>query len=138
MPLRHFIQHNFWLKLFSLLLATLIWFTIKFWIRTDFMVAENPIVNPVTRDFIQLPVFVLTHAGDARVFKVTPATVVVTVTGESALLRDLLRKDLKVYVDMTEIRHNESASQKIRLHVPNNLTVIRVAPLAVSVEQVSP
>ncbi len=137
MSLRHLIQHNFWLKLFSLLLATLIWFTIKFWIRTDSPVADNPI-NPDRKEYLNLPVYVLSHAGDARVFKVTPPTVGVTVTAESAWLRDLPRKDLKAYVDMTDIRHNESASQKIRLHVPNNITVIRVLPLAVSVEQVSP
>lgn len=138
MVFRELIQRNFWLKLFSFALATLIWVAIKFGIvRGDRSFAETSVVNPVSRG-VDIPVYVLTLPGDARVFKIMPNMVNVTLMGEAALLRELPQKDLRAYVDMTEIRRNENSTEKVRLHIPGGLTVTHIAPLAVAVEQVSP
>ena len=89
MSLRDFIQHNFWLKLFSLLLATLIWFAINFGIKSGLRPVQNPIINQTTRQIIRVPVRVLTQPGDQRVFKVDPRDVDVTLTGETAVIREV-------------------------------------------------
>jgi YbbR domain-containing protein len=138
MSLRAFIQHNFWLKLFSLMLATLIWFAVQFGIETGIHPALNPITNPIQRETIGVPIMVLTQPGDARVFKLTPDVVAITIEAEAAVLRERTKKDFKAYVDLTTIRHNETKTEKIRVHVPGDVVLISIDPQSVAFEQISP
>jgi YbbR domain-containing protein len=136
MSLRRLIQENFGLKLFSLVLAVLIWFFIKY--EGDVAFGRTPFTNFVSEDYSRIPIFVLTQPGDARVFKISPEMVDITVTAESAVLRRFYRRDFKVYLDLTNIRDGEPPSQELRVHVPPGVTVLNVLPRAVTVEQVSP
>jgi len=137
--IREFIQHNFWLKLISLVLAVIIWFMIQLGIQSDFKLTQNPITNPIIQESLALPLQVLTQPGDARVFQVAPREVTITITGEAAVLREISKRDYKAYVDLTLIHHNEPMmTEKVRLHVPSGVTVMAVSPQAVKVEQVSP
>ncbi|MEO5802344.1 MAG: hypothetical protein ABIR24_02355, partial [Verrucomicrobiota bacterium] len=136
MSLRSFILHNFWLKLFSLLLATLIWFAIHFWIEGGNRPPANPITNPITRQLFRMPVRVLTKPGDDRVFKVDPEEISVFVTGEAAVLRDLTPKNISVYVDVAIIRSARETNQQVKVDVPKGITA-DVVPRTVNVEQVS-
>lgn len=139
MLLRQVILHNFWLKLFSLMLATLVWFAVAFGMQSGLRVVTNPITNPIQREKLRLPISVLTQPADARVFRVLPEFVDVTVEGEAAVLRDFLRKeDIAAYVDLNVIRHNEKSAQRIRVHVPDGVVVIDVTPQTTLVEQISP
>jgi YbbR domain-containing protein len=138
MSLRAFIQHNFWLKLFSLLLATLVWFLIHFWIESGNPQPQSPITNPIAMEFLRLPVRVLTQPGDVRVYKVDPNQVVVKVTGEAAIMRDLTPKNISVYVDLANIQTARETNQQVKLNIPNGVTLMDVVPRAVNVEQVSP
>ncbi len=134
MSRRSLILHNFWLKLFSLLLASLIWIFIRYRNKSDLDLRQTSVVNLTTRDSMHLPVTVMLTPGDERVFKINPKEVFVSVAGESAVLNELLRKDFKAYVDLTDVRHEES-SYRVRMHVPVGVTVLRIVPLAVNVEQ---
>ncbi len=138
MSLRTFIQHNFWLKLFSFVLATLIWFAIHYGIKGDFRLPQNPITTPTTREFSRLPVRILARSGDNRVFKVEPDHVFVKVTGEAAVLHDLNPQNIAVFVDLANVQSVRETNQQVRLDIPDGVTVITVAPRAVIVEQVSP
>lgn len=139
MLLRQIILHNFWLKLFSLMLAILVWFAVEFGMQSGLRVMTNPITNPIQRETLRLRVSVLTQPGDARVFRVLPEYVNVTLEGEAAVLRDFLRKeDISVYVDLNVIRHNEKSAQRIRVQVPDGVVVIEVKPQTTLVEQISP
>jgi YbbR domain-containing protein len=137
MSLRDLILHNFWLKLFSLLLATLIWFAVRYGIETNFQ-PTNPITNPIQQTSYRLAISVLTQPGDSRIFKLTPETVFVTVNAEAAILREVSTNEFHAYVDLTTIRHNERFPVKIHLHSPDGLNVIEVRPLTTLVEQISP
>jgi YbbR domain-containing protein len=139
MSVREFVRHNFWLKLFSLILATLIWFVTKLgFIKKEISLGQNTIVNLATREFAQLPVTVVRQPGDPRAFKVTPENVSVTLTGEAAVLRELSRREITIYVDMTAAQPAEGPTQRLKLHVPSGVTVVRVAPVAVQIETLSP
>lgn len=138
MSLRAFIQHNFWLKLFSFVLATLIWFAIHFGIKGDFRLPQNPITTPTTREFSRMPVRILTRPGDNRVFRVEPDQVFVRVTGEDAVLRDLNLQNIAVFVDLANVRSIRETNQQLRLDIPVGVTVITIAPRAVNIEQISP
>ena|SRR5687768_10384872 len=138
MSLRTFIQHNFWLKLFSLLLATLIWFAIQhFWIESGNRQPSNPITNPIARQLFRLPVRVLTKPGDDRVFKVDPKEVSVSITGEAAVLREVTPRNIFVYVDVGNIRSARETNQQVKVDVPKEI-MAEVVPRTVNVEQVSP
>ena len=135
MSLRALILHNFWLKLFSLLLATLIWFAIHFWIEGGNRQPQNSITNPIARHQFRLPVRVLTKPGDERVFRVDPEQVSVFVTGEAAILRDFSSQNISVYVDVANIRSSRETNQQVKVDVPKEISV-EVVPLTVNVEQV--
>ena len=138
MSLRTFIQHNFWLKLFSFVLATLIWFAIHYGIKGDFRLPQNPTTTLPTREFARLPVRLLARSGDTNLFKVEPDRVFIKVAGEAAVLRDLNPQNIAVYVDLANVRSIRETNQQVRLDVPDGVTVITVAPRAVNVEQISP
>ena len=109
--LRHLIFHDFWLKLFSLVLATLIWFLIHLAIQKQ--------VSPLTltvneRKFPKLPVMVMFAAEDVRTFKVKPSEVDVTVQGDPKILNNLQGRDVRVMVDLTGI---EAAHLRKRVEV---------------------
>lgn len=138
MSVRAFIQHNFWLKLFSLLLATLIWFAINFGIQNEMQLPQNPITNPATKENLNIPVRVLTRPGDPRVFKVEPEEVTVSITGEAAILQAVNSKTISVFVDLTNVRSQRETNQQVRLNIPEGVIVINVSPRAVNVEEVLP
>lgn len=138
MSIRALILHHFWLKLFSLLLATLIWFAIHFGIQSGLRSPETVIINPTTKQFSGVPIRILSQPGDARVFKVSPKAVVLTVVGEEALLRELSADNISVFVDLTNVHSSHETNQQLKLDIPSGITVIRVQPRTVNVEQVSP
>ncbi len=138
MAFRDYILNHFWLKLFSLLAAVLLWIWIQTGIQNEHRIGQNPFVNFSSRDSVEVKVSVLTPPGDARVFKVVPEAVYVTFTGEAAVLNEVTKKELKAYADLTDLKRNEDDERKVQLHVPTGVTVIRVSPQAVKVQQVSP
>jgi YbbR domain-containing protein len=136
MSLRAFIQHNFWLKLFSVLLATLIWYVIHSWIATGAKQPQNPITsNLPTRSVLRLPIRVLTQPGDPRVFKVEPNEVVVSLTGEAAVLREITRENNSAFVDLTNIRSSRETNQQVRVDIPPGIAV-EIVPRTVNVEEI--
>ena len=138
MSIRALILHHFWLKLFSLMLATLIWFAIHFGIQSGLRSPEILIINPTTKQFSRVPIRILSQPGDARVFKVSPKEVVLTVVGEEAILRELTGESISVFVDLTNVHSSHETNQQVKLDIPSGVTAIRVEPRTVNVEQVSP
>jgi YbbR domain-containing protein len=137
MTLRDLVLHNFWMKFLSVILATVIWFSIRFWDQAELNLPQSPFNQLVQRDY-RVPVQILTQPGDARVFKATPEKIVVITTGEDAVLRNYSWKNFRAYVDMTEIHANEPTTQEVKVHSPAGLTVLNFAPRAVNVERISP
>ena len=123
--LRNLLLEDFWLKLFSLALAALIWFTVTFvsqkGVRTD------------TRVFLSLPVTVLSAADDVRNFKVSPDEVEVTVQGEAETLQNLQSKDIRAMVDLTGVAAAHELRKRVEVSVPAGVTYLRVAPEEVQV-----
>src|SRR5215467_5026403 len=114
--LRSLILEDFWLKLFSLVLAVLVWLTVSFAIRKE----ASPIsaLNfPVpAHTFFNLPVLVMSSAEDVRNFKVVPSEVAVTVQGEARLLQSLQSKDIRALVDLTSLGSAEDdVNRKIKV-----------------------
>src|SRR5687767_8004826 len=117
MALRDIIEYNFWFKLLAVALATVIWFVIRG--SQDLSGGQPVFLNPLQENET-IPVTVLTHPADARIYQITPKTVMITVTGERAVLQKYSKKDYRAYVDLTESRNKEpSIEETVKIHVPS-------------------
>ncbi|HVV02073.1 MAG TPA: CdaR family protein [Verrucomicrobiae bacterium] len=131
--LRDLIFHDFPLKLFSLVLAILVWVTVTFAIRKEGVVAPGVRYSLAERTFYTLPVAVLSSAEDVHRFKVSPSEVTVTVQGDPQAFENLQSKDIKVLVDLTGIKTANELRKKIEVSTPPGISRVRVDPEEVSV-----
>ena len=133
MSLRHLILHNFWLKLFSVALATVIWMAIHYSIHSE------PNMNQLlTPDYVRVPVSVKTAPGDKRVFRVTPGEVVVFAVGKDAVVLQAARKDIRVNLSLSNFNARESTAEELKAVAPPGVSVLEIIPSTVEVRQVSP
>jgi len=129
---RH-ISNNFWLKLFSLVLATLIWFLIS----SNFPSAEpraniGPLRPSASKDF-RRPVVVMMSARNVQAFQVDPSEVSVKVLGEQSVLDKLREDDIEVYVNLMNVQ-NPEGSFRVEVGAPREITVQQVWPAHVLVK----
>ena len=72
MPLREFIEKNFWWKLASIMSAGLIWFTIYYSSIEGKVIPSKNRAEENSALIFPLPIKVMSSAGEARGFVVTP------------------------------------------------------------------
>jgi hypothetical protein len=134
-----FLRHV-WLKLFSVGLATVIWLGIHRGIHSEVFpevsIDQLNIDRLLAQKDIRIPVSIVQTPDDHRVFKITPAEVVVIAVGDQRALLGATQKTIKVYVDLTRFTGAESMAEDVRVDVPPNINVLDMSPHSVSVEQV--
>ena len=122
------------LKLFSLMLATLAWFTVAFALRNSTSPLPSISLTPMEQStFFHLPVVVMSSAEDVRSMKVNPKEVDVTVRGEAKALRKLSSKDIRVIVDLTGSEATHDLKKRIEVSTPAGVTHVNVDPEEVQV-----
>ena len=131
MTLRGIILHNFWLKLFSIAMATVIWLAIHYSIHDE-------LNQSLRSEYIRVPISVKTAVGDKRVFRITPDEVVVTAVGKDDALLRATRKDIRVNLDLTDFNATQSTTKELKAEAPPDIKVVSIAPPSVEVQQVSP
>jgi YbbR domain-containing protein len=124
--LRNLVLEDFWLKLFSLALAVLIWLTVTFASQKD------PLTDQHVRSE-KLPVTILGSAEDVHNFRVNPREVTVTVQGNAKTLQNLQSNDIRVIVDLTGVGPARDLRKRIEVSVPAGITHMRVIPEEVQV-----
>ena len=80
--LRNLVLKDFWLKLFSLMLAVLLWLAVKVASRKDTGIDQRVSSK-------MLPVAILALAEDVHNFRVSPSEVEVTLQGNPKTLQNL-------------------------------------------------
>ena len=136
MPLRQLLLHNFWLKLFSLVLASLIWFVVHFDLQNKRDFESELFKDSEELSITNVPVAVLTSPEDKRAFLVRPPRVEVILKGKNADLRLISPGEVRVFVDLSS---GKKPDPKEILHV--NLTsglasiALRANPSAVTLEE---
>lgn len=138
MSLRHIFLHNFWLKLLSLGLGALIWLGVHYQIQMDYPINSPQASRTVYRQTVTVPISIITSPGDGRAFKIAPREATATLLGEDAVLRKISRKDLMIYVDLTEYHSRQPTSETVGAHAPVDVLVSDISPASVTVEQISP
>lgn len=130
---RRLIKENLGLKCFSLLLAALIWFTIRFGLHYHVSLTPN---NPMDRRiFGPLPITVMTEAADLRAFRVVPSEVTVTVAGSPEALQSLADREIQVFVNLVDLEDIGGMIKKIDVFPPAGITVLKVNPPVVQIER---
>ena len=119
---------DFWLKLFSLALAVLIWLTVSFAIRKEVSPSSSLGGMIVEKTFANIPVVVMSSAADVRNFKVDPSEVTVQVEGDSKLMQTLQAKDVRALVDLTDIESPRDITKRIEISTPPGITYVSIFP----------
>ena len=135
---RNFLQNNFWLKLFSLFLALLIWFSVRFYTIYDVQTARNTFKLSARLDFLQVPITVLKSTANTQSCKIDPALVDVTVAGEKNLLQNLSARDIAPFVSLVGEQAVGVFSNQVQVYTPPGVSLMQVTPAQVRVERFRP
>ena len=136
MSLQDLILRNFWLKFFSVALATVIWLSIHYGIQNEPRLGGSTVNHLLAQEYLRVPVTVVKTPGDTRHFRITPSEVVVIVMGDEAALRGAANRDFKISVDLSSFRSNDPTPMVLQSEAPADLTIEEISPSTVSVEQV--
>jgi|SRR5579862_1342628 len=132
--LQELVLKDFWLKLFSFALASLIWFTVNIAIKNDISPVASLSLSPTEQLVIRdLPIVVLSQADETRKFSVNPKTASVTLQGEAVTLRNLHKQDVRVLVDLSDPGMSQDFHRRIEVSTPAGIAHVRVEPEEVQV-----
>lgn len=126
------VTKDFWLKLFSLALAILIWLTVKFSISGE--APTSPWLALIGRspDEMVVTVPVRVPVVNGRTFSVDPTNVVVTLHGDPKLLKGR-EQDIRALVDPTGIEAADGLMRPVELVLPPGIAYTHLDPKEVSV-----
>lgn len=136
MAFRDYILDRFWLKLFSFILAALIWFTVTN-VQTEPRFASNPF-RPVDSQEISRVVRLATLPTTRRFFKIEPVEVRITVRGNTSALNQLGPNDIEAFVNLTDALDSAASYEVEVKNIPRNLRVQDITPRMVMVEPIRP
>jgi hypothetical protein len=125
--LRNLVMHDFWLKLFSLALASLIWILVSP-AASKRLSPTAALLNNNSDRSVVVPLQVVASAGDVHAFKVSPSEVEVTLQGDKKVLQDLQARDIRALVDLTGIESARGMRKQIDIVTPPGVTYTRVVP----------
>ena len=140
MSLQRLIFHNFWLKLFSLLLAGMIWYAV-FSIQNKPKSVPGFAVGDVRKTFDQVPVVILQSPSDTAVYTISPNAVNVTLTGSPKTLESLTAADVQVFINLSDTRvgsRKHERKQDVNVHLPEPVDGIKVSPSYVFADRITP
>ena len=141
MTLHELLLHNWRWKLFSVLLASGIWFYVSASIQNEPVIRKNPISGAA--DFLnRFPIKVLTTSLDTNAYKLEPAEAEITVRGDFNVLQDLDWKEIRVFVDLTDLgtngrAHASEVQRLVQVQTPNDVTLVKAEPAAIIVRRVT-
>ena|SRR5690349_436934 len=135
MWLRALFLEHFWLKLFSLLLATLVWLAVN--ANIDRQVSREFNALETTTNFIARPVLILTDTGAHTSVKVDPPTVDIAVRERLSEVGHLDPLDVRAFVRIPE-RPDFDGTVPVLVQLPKDATLIMVSPSIVRVRQLTP
>lgn len=136
MSARQFIERNFWLKFFALILALLTWITVRFAISRQIAFGSSQI-TAVTRVFPKSPVRLLTGADLAGRFHLAPGEVTVTLGGDATILEKLSGKEVTPFVNLPKGFPGSGGMGRVEIFAPAGVSIIKIDPAEVLVERMA-
>ena len=129
--LQNLIRRDFWLKLFSFALASLVWFIINIAIKKDISPGTTLTLAATEVVLRDLPIVVLSPAHEAPGFSVTPQSATVTLQGDAATVRKISNHDIRLLVDLTDESALKDLRRRIEVSTPAGVARVKVEPEAV-------
>jgi YbbR-like protein len=124
------ITKDFWWKLFSLILAVVIWLTV-------YKIREEPVipaaVTGVPLTYGSLPVLVVSTAADVHDFRVLPGAVSVKVSGPAEVMAVLQANQIHPILDLTDITVMRNLKRRVEVSTPPGVTLVSVEPAEVNI-----
>jgi len=124
--LRELLLKNLGWKMLSLGLAVAIWMTVKS--------ASNERGGQSVRTFDNVPAQIVSSTTDIRAFRVTPASVNITVRGRQEVIAVLTEREIHPFVDTTTADLSQNFTRRVQVATPIGITIVRVDPVEVAVE----
>lgn len=121
---QHVLFRNFGWKLLSLILAVVIWLTIRAF-RNEQDVTE--------RLFPNLSIKIVSGTADVRAFQADPPLGSVTLRGRSGLINRLDAREVHLLTDVSLVDTTQPSRHHLVVTVPNGVTVVRTEPLEVRI-----
>jgi YbbR domain-containing protein len=131
MSLHTIFLHNFLLKFFSVLVATLIWLAVDASLRKGSPPGRYSTAD-VNHRFPRRPVLVMTGAGEHPALTLEPSDVSVLVRGPASALGNLKEQDVQVFLDLKGQREL-SGDFPVVVHAPPGVTEVYAFPERVTV-----
>jgi hypothetical protein len=125
--IREIFFRDFGWKLFSLLLAGFIWFTVHKLIEEPRAVSLSPANSVMT--YREVPVSIVASAADPRLFLLNSNLVAVTVSGPPGAMAILDKPQIHALVNLSEAGDPaRNLDRPVEVSVPWGVTVISVEP----------
>src|SRR5215471_3995651 len=119
--LRQLVVHDFWLKLFSLALAVLIWVTLS-------IAKEGGLGNRTSVETYHLPIRIVSSSTDVSGFRAVPEEVRVRVRGITRKLQELQAGDIRAMVEVTGAEMAPGLRKRIGITTHAEITILEVVP----------
>ena len=128
---RSLFLHNFWWKLFSVVLATLIWLAVNATLSNEAMLTRR--LNLASNQkFAHCPILVMTSTGEHPAVTIEPSDVSVLVRGPAELLSSLKPQDVQVFLHLPDHK-NPTGEFPVVVHVPPGIKEVVAFPEQVTV-----
>jgi hypothetical protein len=131
MWLRGLFLDHFWLKLFSLLLAMLVWLAVRANIVREASFREFG-DREATRNFTARPVMVMTESGAHPAVRIEPAFVDIAVRGVAQDVERLDVRDVRAFVRIPDHPEGETPAP-VHVQLPPDAALVMVSPGVVRV-----
>jgi hypothetical protein len=130
--MRDLLIKDFGWKLFSLLLAAFIWYTVHKIIEGPQAAAVPPASRSVT--YGNVPVYVVATAADMHRYGINSNNVSVIVSGPPEIMEALQANQIHATVDLSDFDENaKDLERRVDVSVPWGVSVINVQPATVKV-----
>ena len=132
MSLKSALTNNLGQKLFSLGLATLVWFAVHVTVPDEpqFPGLATPFTQQTRGDY-QLPITILNSANNTRAFNLSQNMADVVVNGDANRIKQLDPSTIRVFVDVSQVTTQSMVA--IEVDPPANITFKEVYPTEIEV-----
>jgi len=125
-----FIQDWGW-KLFSLLLAVIIWFTVHGILQES---TQAPAAGDTSRvTYGSVAVEIVSSQADVREYRPLQPTVSVTVSGDPEIIGTLQANQIHGLIHLDDLANVNTAKQRVEISVPAGITVVSIKPESIGV-----